>query len=208
MTKLNLGCGFRPLEGFINIDIEPRYNPDLVLNLEDCVLPFADNSVSEIQCIHVLEHLRNWEEVLLECWRVMAVGAEIVIRVPSFPSVIAISGIRHIRYFVPDSFVYFCDPRLTQPSLEVSDYIGRFNCKDGIRMLTMPDNEWMFGLPKSAEIALTLEKVTKDFWLERNAHRNTAVDVRVCFYCQVLLNSSVCPECGLEYSKGPEGVQE
>ena len=55
--KLNLGCGKRRREGFINVDSQPGCQPDLVLDLEALPWPWADDSVDEVDLIHVLEHL-------------------------------------------------------------------------------------------------------------------------------------------------------
>jgi hypothetical protein len=57
--KLNLGCGLKKYEGFINIDNDPFVNPDICLNLDDVniKLPFDSNSVIEIKADHVLEHI-------------------------------------------------------------------------------------------------------------------------------------------------------
>lgn len=43
--KLNLGCGVNKKEGFINIDINPRLNPDMVLDLNSQPYPFKNDSV-------------------------------------------------------------------------------------------------------------------------------------------------------------------
>lgn len=70
--KLHLGCFNKKIHGFVNVDIRPDVNPDLVddvFKLEK-VLP---NSIELIYCCHVLEHatragsleaLERWHEVL------------------------------------------------------------------------------------------------------------------------------------------------
>ena len=80
--RLNLGCGRYKLDGFINIDSEESVNPDLISDALD--LPFQVNSVDEIYCGHMLEHLtleegkkalRYWKSLLVE-------GGIITITVP------------------------------------------------------------------------------------------------------------------------------
>ena len=78
--KLNLGCNDLKLDGFINIDIDPRVKPDMLAN---CLhLPFEDDSVDEIYAGHLLEHTTPEEEALKEWHRVLKKGGKITITVP------------------------------------------------------------------------------------------------------------------------------
>ena len=71
---LNLGCGNRPLEGFVNID---KYVKAFgIENYDVYKLPYNDGDVDAIFCAHVLEHLpirhaklaiREWGRVLKPC---------------------------------------------------------------------------------------------------------------------------------------------
>jgi len=72
--KLNIGCGGRPLDGYINIDAddldtmkkrypEQEFNDNLKIYDYDIFnLPFADESVSEIRADSLVEHLSFIEE--------------------------------------------------------------------------------------------------------------------------------------------------
>ena len=53
--RLNLGCGAKHLEGYINVD--KFGNPDVRLDLETFPWPWEDNSAIAIELRHVLEHL-------------------------------------------------------------------------------------------------------------------------------------------------------
>lgn len=78
--KINIGCNQWKLDGFINIDIDPNVNPDLVA--DGSKLPYADSSVDEIYAGHMLEHYALDENVLKEWHRVLKIGGKITITVP------------------------------------------------------------------------------------------------------------------------------
>lgn len=75
-TKLNIGCGGRPLPGYINIDsdsleeLRARYPhqqfPENVpiYNYDIFNLPYPDSSVSEVKADSLIEHLTFIEEPL------------------------------------------------------------------------------------------------------------------------------------------------
>jgi len=78
--KINLGCNDLPLDGFVNIDIDPRVKPDLIA--DSLHLPYEDESVDEIYAGHLLEHTTPEEEALKEWYRVLKKGGKITITVP------------------------------------------------------------------------------------------------------------------------------
>ena len=84
--KLNLGCGSKKLEGYINIDKYDTYNPDIIHDLEKFPYPFEDNSINEILLSHVLEHIGQnpdiFNSIIKEFYRICVHGAKIDIRVP------------------------------------------------------------------------------------------------------------------------------
>ncbi|MFN9871591.1 MAG: class I SAM-dependent methyltransferase [Cyanobacteriota bacterium] len=86
VIKLNLGCGSRQLEGYVNVDGFAGCHPDQVVDLERTPWPFPDNSAEEIVLHHVLEHLGQQPKVFLavmqELYRVAAADALIHIDVP------------------------------------------------------------------------------------------------------------------------------
>ncbi len=83
--KLNLGCGYNKLDGYVNVDSDPNCEPDTLADIEDS-LPFEDNSVDEIVLNHVLEHLGQTTKVYFHVWkemyRVLKDGALVLINVP------------------------------------------------------------------------------------------------------------------------------
>lgn len=82
--RLNLGCGAKRLEGYLNVD--QFADPDFRFNLETFPYPWPDHSVREIELHHVLEHLGQQTETYLkiiqELYRICQPGATIHITVP------------------------------------------------------------------------------------------------------------------------------
>jgi SAM-dependent methyltransferase len=79
-VKLNLGAGRIQISGYVNIDVDPTMEPDLVADAES--LPFEDGSVDEIYASHILEHLRWDSPALTEWFRVLKHGGLLTVAVP------------------------------------------------------------------------------------------------------------------------------
>ena len=65
--KLNLGCGDKILEGYVNVDVaESRVGkrPDVLCDLHQ-LTPFETNVADEILSVHVVEHFWVWEVVAI-----------------------------------------------------------------------------------------------------------------------------------------------
>lgn len=96
--KLNLGCGGRPLPGYINIDLDTleelksRYPTEEfpegveVYQYDIFNLPFPDSSVAEVRADSLLEHLSFLEErkIFYELKRVLRPGGMFIFSVPDF----------------------------------------------------------------------------------------------------------------------------
>lgn len=83
---LNLGCGFKKLEGAINVDGFAECEPDLIWNLNDFPYPWADNSVDEIFAYNVFEHLEDWWRAFQEVTRILKIRGRFEMRVPDSTS--------------------------------------------------------------------------------------------------------------------------
>lgn len=82
--KLNLGCGsdIRPSsQNWLNADCREGGGVDCVFDISKR-FPFADNSFDEIYASHVLEHLANPLDAIMECHRILKPGGRLTIRVP------------------------------------------------------------------------------------------------------------------------------
>ena len=84
IVKLHLGSGTEHWPGYLNIDVNPKTNPDLILYVQDLSI-FLDNSVDLIECYHLFEHLTISEaqHSLLEWFRILKPGAELHIETPN-----------------------------------------------------------------------------------------------------------------------------
>jgi len=107
--KLNLGCGERKIQGYINVD--KFGSPDIKHNLESFPWPWENNSVSEIQLIHVLEHLGKdvevYFEIFKEMYRICINGAKIIIVVPHFRHQFFHDDPTHVRVVTPLGLALF-----------------------------------------------------------------------------------------------------
>ena len=121
--KLNIGSGYRRIDGFINIDsvdcVDDNGNQytDIVLDIEKERLPFEDNSVDEIACYEVLEHIGfdknnpDGQEALIfvmnEMWRVLKPDGLLKGKVPREGGKGALRDPTHKRVFLVSTFDYF-----------------------------------------------------------------------------------------------------
>jgi len=79
--KLNVGCGFRPFDGYINLDYDEQVYPDVLRNVDDG-LPFDDNKFSEVYSSHVIEHVKDVFFFMSEIWRVSKSKGKVIIICP------------------------------------------------------------------------------------------------------------------------------
>ena len=109
--KLNLGCGYHRIEGWLNVDRFDACAPDLVWNLEQTPWPFEDDSVDEILLNHALEHLGadsdRFLAIIQELYRVCRGGATLKINVPHPRHDDFINDPTHVRIVTPELMALF-----------------------------------------------------------------------------------------------------
>jgi len=109
--KLNLGCGYKKFDGYLNADKYADSKPDMVMDLETLPWPFPDNSATHVILSHVLEHLGQDPALFLrliqELWRVCAPGAQVTISVPQFRHDDFLGDPTHVRPILPLTLAMF-----------------------------------------------------------------------------------------------------
>jgi predicted SAM-dependent methyltransferase len=110
-NKLNMGCGFKKLEDHWNVDIEPKCNPDQVLDFEVTPWPYEDNFFHKIHCDNILEHLgqdpKVFTKVIKEMYRVSQDRAEWYICVPHHRCDLFWDDYTHVRPLSAKTFRMF-----------------------------------------------------------------------------------------------------
>lgn len=106
--KINLGGGFKRIEGFLNVDADPLTKPDTVVNIETDKWPYSDNTVDEVRAHHILEHIGDgFFHVMQELYRVCKDGAIIDIAVPHHRSEVWYGDVTHRRFITIDNLRQF-----------------------------------------------------------------------------------------------------
>lgn len=129
MDKLNLGCGRELLPGFVNVDKQPLHevSRDFIQHdLEITPLPFQDETFSEIQASQLMEHIRNFPELMNECHRILKPGGTLDIDSPVYPHKQCFQDPTHVRFFTEETWAYFLRGHV----------LGRFGESYGFKMFS------------------------------------------------------------------------
>lgn len=102
--KINLGCGNKPLKGYLNVDVYKFKGVDLQQDLNKYPYKFKSNSADEILCSHIIEHLYEPDRCLSDLYRILKKGGKLTIRTPYFGHSLAFSSWQHRNYFAISSF--------------------------------------------------------------------------------------------------------
>ena len=99
--RLNLGCGNKPIDAFINVDAVPTRGVDLIANLQDLRFLKSD-SVDEIYASHFLEHFSTKDAIFLisEFHRVLKQGGVLKLAVPDLDKICDLY-MKNIDWFTP-----------------------------------------------------------------------------------------------------------
>ncbi len=118
-VKLNLGCGTKKKDGWVNIDSAADCHPDILHDLSE-PLPFEDQSAEEIFADAVLEHFDKYARyfIVYHWTRVLKVGGAATISVPNFQKIIH----RYLKWKFDD----FVDTIFGETMWESRYYLGHF----------------------------------------------------------------------------------
>lgn len=121
-TQINLGSGRDWREDWLNLDIEPHWNPDGLLDVARPLdlpvevesarfgrIPLCEGMYERIMANDVMEHVSNLPAAMTNCLRLLKVGAELLLKVPYDLSYGAWQDPTHVRAFNERSFLYYTD---------------------------------------------------------------------------------------------------
>jgi SAM-dependent methyltransferase len=82
--RLHLGCGWKHLEGHINVDLWITDATDVICDISR--LPWPDGSAATIDSYHVIEHIshKKIKKTLSEWYRVLKPGGKLILECPHF----------------------------------------------------------------------------------------------------------------------------
>lgn len=116
--RLNLGSGLNKLEGYHNVDINDKTNPDEVVDLNQFPWPWNDGEFDHIVAKDILEHLGESSEdfirVIKEMYRISHNGAIWEIQAPHWRCDVALDDPTHRRSITPGMFHLFNKNRLAE----------------------------------------------------------------------------------------------
>ena len=106
--RLNLGSGGLPLQGYVNVDVNPKApGVSVVHDLNVYPWPFGTGSIDEIAMHHCLEHLLDRNQAMREIHRILRPGGKANITVPHFTWQIAYADPTHRHFFAYHTFFYY-----------------------------------------------------------------------------------------------------
>ena len=104
--NINLGCGNRPLTGFVNTDFYNKKFADEIFDL-NLDFPFEESSCDLLYSDNVCEHLHDTVAFINSCYKCLKPGGHLVIKVPYFKSKHAFVDPTHFKFFTIQTLDYF-----------------------------------------------------------------------------------------------------
>jgi predicted SAM-dependent methyltransferase len=109
--KLNLGCGTKKMEGYVNIDIRKDVGADVVCDIGTHGLPYGNDEATEIIAQDFLEHIPQARVVFVmdEIWRVLKHGGRFESMTPSTDGRGAFQDPTHVSFWNYNSWLYYTE---------------------------------------------------------------------------------------------------
>lgn len=105
--KINLGCGRKLLNWYLNVDCIKWEWVDKVIDLDNYPWNFEDNSIDEIYADNIIEHL-DYAKSTKELQRILKIWWIVIIKVPYFSNPWAFFA-DHKTFFNFDSYNKYCE---------------------------------------------------------------------------------------------------
>lgn len=108
--KLNIGCGYRKIPDYINIDNRIECNPDMFFDITK-QWPFENNSIACVRAYDILEHIPIGKVIPLveEIYRVLDIGGTWEGFTPSTDGRGAFQDPYHVSFHNINSHLYWTD---------------------------------------------------------------------------------------------------
>lgn len=142
---VNLGCGYRPMSGWVNVDIARGPEVQVVWDLGRG-LPFADESCAAVFSEHVIEHVprESAARLLQECHRVLQRGGVLRLSTPDAE--------RFLRSYAGDG-EFLRHPDFDEPAETRLDRVNKMMREHG-------QHQWVYD-EESLSLALSRAGFTK-----------------------------------------------
>jgi SAM-dependent methyltransferase len=121
-VAINLGSGKDWREDCLNVDVEARWNPDVLLDIAQPIsfpleletprlgrIAVCQGMYEQLIANDVLEHIPNLPAAMTNCLRLLKLGGELIVKVPYDLSYGAWQDPTHVRAFNERSFLYYTD---------------------------------------------------------------------------------------------------
>ncbi len=108
--RVNIGCGERVKEGWVNIDKYPA-NSEVMQGDVELGLGLDSSSVDEVLMDNVIEHCQSIPAVMKEIHRILKKGGQVHIYTPHYTSHSSWRDPTHIHHLSYFSFDMFCKDR-------------------------------------------------------------------------------------------------
>ena len=137
--KLDVGCGLSKHPGFVGMDMLDDPSIDIRHDLRVFPWPVADNSVSEMLMLQVIEHLPDTLATFNEIHRVLRPDGIATLTYPWYRSWGAYGDPTHVHFFTDLLIDYFIEDRLGGKYR----YTNRFFILRSLQLETYPFLRWM-----------------------------------------------------------------